>query len=169
MIGHRGCLEKSGERVSQKEAIMLKKLFMAALAATLVLGGVLTSCSDDDDDDEFSQSDCYGTYTGTLVGLVTLPNGTTKDISQDCTITVAEDSVSQGENYGAYTKVLWLKNGDSKFVVAAQSDSTNTKNGDLTTDNYTTAASCYIVFNGDGTAVYTVPSMNNASANITKQ
>lgn len=94
-----------------------------------------------------------------------------KTIPSPLSITVAKDSVDCGGNYGTYTKVLWGKNAESKNFVAAQSDSTNTKNGDLTLENYPTAASCIIVFNGDNTATYTVPAMAamGGTTTITKQ
>ncbi|MCR5613538.1 hypothetical protein [Treponema sp.] len=92
----------------------------------------------------------YSSYYGTYEGSV---------MKQAVNIKVSENSVDQGGNYGAYTKVLWLKNNDNKVVVAAQSNSTNTKNGDLTTENYLTASSCYIIFENDGTASYFVPAM----------
>ena len=92
----------------------------------------------------------YSSYYGTFEGTV---------MNQSVTLTVSESSVNQGGNYGAYTKVLWLTDSDGKAVVAAQSDSTNTKKGDLTEENYTTASSCYIVFGTDGSATYYVPAM----------
>ncbi|MCR5123632.1 MAG: hypothetical protein K6B43_00355 [Treponema sp.] len=95
---------------------------------------------------EYGYSSYYGTFEGTVM-------------NQSVTLTVSESSVDQGGNYGAYTKVLWLTDSDGKAVVAAQSDSTNTKNGDLTEENYTTASSCYIVFGTDGLATYYVPAM----------
>ena len=129
--------------------------------ATISLGFV--SCSDDEDDDEVSYEKYYGTYTGTM--SVTYGGNTTET---PVSITVSETSVDQGGNYGAYTKVLWLTNSDGNAVVAAQSDSTNTKNGDLTADNYTTASSCYITF-GD-TVTYVVPVMASmgGTATLTK-
>lgn len=147
---------------------MLKlKKFLLALMITCVAVTGFVSCSNDDDEEEKDvYESCYGTYTGTLT--VTM-NGNT--IPSPLSITVAKDSVDCGGNYGTYTKVLWGKNAESKKFVAAQSDSTNTKNGDLTLENYSTAASCIIVFNGDNTATYTVPAMAamGGTATITKQ
>lgn len=98
-----------------------------------------------------AQTNLYGTYTGTMtVGTTSIPS----------TVKISADGVDQGGNYGAFTKVLWLKNTDGNYVVAAQSVSTNTSNGDLTVANYTTAASCYITF-GD-TITYTVPVMKTS-------
>lgn len=102
-------------------------------------------------------ADALGTYKGTM---------TVGTMSIESTVIISADGVNQGGNYGSYTKVLWLKNTDGNYVVAAQSDSTNTRNGDLTVDNYSTAASCYITF-GD-TVTYTVPAMNT-SMTLTKQ
>ena len=92
----------------------------------------------------------YSPYYGTFEGAV---------MKQTVTLTVSEASVDQGGNYGAYTKVLWLTDSNNKAVIAAQNDSTNTKNGDLTVENYTTASSCYIVFESEGKAAYFVPAM----------
>nr|MBP3280886.1 hypothetical protein [Treponema sp.] len=115
--------------------------------------GENSSSSSQEDVDETEQpqskvdySSYYGSYEGTVM-------------NQSVTLTVSESSIDQGGNYGAYTKVLWLTDSDGKAVVAAQSDSTNTKNGDLTAENYTTASSCYIVFGTDGSATYYVPAM----------
>lgn len=107
----------------------------------------------------------YGTYTGSMT--VTMGG---KETTTPLSITVAKDSVNLGEHYGEYTKVLWLKDSEGKTVQAAQSDKTNTKNGDLTAENYTTASSDYIAFNNDGTAVITMPAMAKmgGTANLTK-
>lgn len=143
--------------------------------ALCAIGFGFVSCSNDSDDEEStvstqktdeqqSQDDEestteqqsqvesfeYSSYCGTYEGTV---------MNQSVTLTVSESSVDQGGNYGAYTKVLWLTDSDGKAVLAAQSDSTNTKNGDLTVENYTTASSCYIVFGTDGSATYYVPAM----------
>lgn len=117
-------------------------------------------------DKMLTQTDCYGTWSGTM----TVKMGNNPPTTQSLSIKVAKDSVDSGGNYGAYTKVLWGKNADNKYFVAAQSDSTNTKNGNLTLENYTTAASCIIVFNGDGTATYSVPAMAamGGTATLTK-
>lgn len=147
---------------------MLKlKKFLLALMITCVAVTGFVSCSNDDDEEEKDvYESCYGTYTGTM--NVTMGGNTT---SSPLSITVAKESVDCGGNYGTYTKVLWGKNAESKIFVAAQSDSTNTSKGDLTSENYTTAASCIIVFNGDNTATYTVPAMAamGGTATITKQ
>lgn len=152
----------------KKNMLKLKKIFLAMMVAAFAVTGFV-SCSNDDDDDAAltaylisqsqnkatvveAQTDLYGTYTGTM--NVTIGGKTT---STPATIKISADGIDQGNNYGAYTKVLWLKNTDGKYVIAAQSDSTNTKNGDLTVDNFTTASSCYVVF-GD-TITYTVPAM----------
>lgn len=107
----------------------------------------------------------YGTYTGSMT--VTMGG---KETTTPLSITVAKDSVNLGERYGEYTKVLWLKDSEGKTVQAAQSDSTNSKKGDLTAENYTTASSDYIAFNNDGTAVITMPAMAKmgGTANLTK-
>lgn len=130
--------------------------------ALCAIGFGFVSCSNDSDDEEDTVSTQktdeqqsqdvvdYSSYYGTFEGTV---------MNQSVTLTVSESSVDQGGNYGAYTKVLWLTDSDGKALVAAQSDSTNTKNGDLTAENYTTASSCYIVFGTDGTATYYVPAM----------
>lgn len=126
---------------------MLKKFFLSMMAfAAISLGFV--SCSNDDDEESTAvdYSSYYGTYEGTVM-------------NKSVTLTVSESSVDQGGNYGAYTKVLWLTDSDGKAVVAAQSDSTNTENGDLTAENYTTASSCYIVFGNGDNATYYVPKM----------
>ena len=102
----------------------------------------------------------YGTYTGTM--SVTYGGKTTET---PVSITVSATSVDQGGNYGAYTNVLWLTNSDGYAVVAAQSDSTNTKNCDLTADNYTTASSCYITFGN--TVTYVVPAMVSMGGTVT--
>ena len=157
---------------------MLKKAFLGFMALCAISFGFV-SCSNDSDDEEStatensststqgenssssSQEDVdeteqpqskvdYSSYYGTFEGTV---------MNQSVTLTVSESSVNQGGNYGAYTKVLWLTDSDGKAVVAAQSDSTNTKKGDLTAENYTTASSCYIVFGTDGSATYYVPAM----------
>ena len=152
---------------------MLKKAFLGFMAVCAI-GFGFVSCSSDSDDEEStvstqktdeqqSQDDeestteqqsqidaLYSSYYGSYEGTV---------MNQSVTLTVSEASVDQGGNYGAYTKVLWLTDSDGKAVVAAQSDSTNTKKGDLTEENYTTASSCYIVFGTDGSATYYVPAM----------
>ncbi|MCR5725465.1 MAG: hypothetical protein K6G80_10310 [Treponema sp.] len=133
---------------------MLKKAFLG-FVVLCVIGFGFVSCANDDDssDTTGNQSqveDGYSSYYGTFEGTV---------MNQSVTLTVSESSVDQGGNYGAYTKVLWLTDSDGKAVVAAQSNSTNTKNGDLTSENYTTASSCYIVFGNDDTATYYVPAM----------
>ena len=152
---------------------MLKKAFLGFMALCAI-GFGFVSCSNDSDDEEStvstqktdeqqSQDDeestteqqsqidaLYSSYYGSYEGTV---------MNQSVTLTVSESSVDQGGNYGAYTKVLWLTDSDGKAVVAAQSDSTNTKKGDLTAENYTTASSCYIVFGTDGSATYYVPAM----------
>ncbi len=157
---------------------MLKKAFLGFMAVCAI-GFGFVSCSNDSDDEESSatensststqgensssqsQEDVdeteqpqskvdYSSYYGSYEGTV---------MNQSVTLTVSESSVDQGGNYGAYTKVLWLTDSDGKAVVAAQSDSTNTKKGDLTAENYTTASSCYIVFGTDGSATYYVPAM----------
>ncbi|MBR1715819.1 MAG: hypothetical protein IJ717_12865 [Treponema sp.] len=140
---------------------MLKKAFLGFMALCAI-GFGFVSCSNDSDDEEDTVSTQktdeqqsqdvvdYSSYYGTFEGTV---------MNQSVTLTVSESSVDQGGNYGAYTKVLWLTDSDGKALVAAQSDSTNTKNGDLTAENYTTASSCYIVFGTDGTATYYVPAM----------
>lgn len=115
-------------------------------------GFVSCATGDDDSSDttgQQSQVD-YSSYYGTFEGTV---------MNKSVTLTVSESSVDQGGNYGAYTKVLWLTDSDGKAVVAAQSDSTNTENGDLTAENYTTASSCYIVFGNGDNATYYVPKM----------
>lgn len=107
----------------------------------------------------------YGTYTGSMT--VTMGG---KETTTPLSITVAKDSVNLGERYGKYTKVLWLKDSEGKTVQAAQSEKTNTQNGDLTAENYTTASSDYIAFNNDGTAVITMPAMAKmgGTATLTK-
>lgn len=126
---------------------MLKKSFLI-LSALCALSFGFVSCSNDDDEESTTVD--YSSYYGTFEGTV---------MNQSVTLTVSESSVDQGGNYGAYTKVLWLTDSDGKAVVAAQSDSTNTKNGDLTKENYTTASSCYIVFGSAGSSTYYVPAM----------
>ena len=148
---------------------MLKKWLLALMMSAIVLGGVFTSCKNDDDDDDVvidAYASYYGTYTGSME--VTFNGRTT---TSDLSIVVAKKSVNLGGRYGEYTKVLWFKNSDGKAVQAAQSDDTNTDKGDLTADNYTTASSDYIVFNGDGTATYYVPAMAamGGTAALTKQ
>ena len=140
---------------------MFKKFFLSLMAvAAISLGFVSCSNDDDDDDDEVSYEKYYGTYTGTM--SVTYGGKTTET---PVSITVSATSVDQGGNYGAYTNVLWLTNSDGYAVVAAQSDSTNTKNGDLTADNYTTASSCYITFGN--TVTYVVPAMASMGGTVT--
>lgn len=142
---------------------MLKKAFLGFMAVCAISFGFV-SCTNSDDDDDSSdtpglQSQVeldYSLYYGSYEGAV---------MNQSVTLTVSESSVDQGGNYGAYTKVLWLTDSDGKAVVAAQSDNTNTKNGDLTAENYTTASSCYIVFGTDGTATYYVPAMSTMLPN----
>lgn len=142
----------------------MKKILSFVLAATLLALG-FSSCSESSDDNNTalllatgtsssSASAYYGTYYGTM--SVTY-NGTTT--TRTLTIEVAADSVNCGGSYGTYTKVLWLKDSNGKYVQASQSDTKNASAGDLTEDNYTTASSCYITFETDGTATYVVPAM----------
>lgn len=92
----------------------------------------------------------YGTYTGSMTVM-----GTASEVS----LTIANGSFTLNSGHpGTYTKILWLKDTNSNYVLAAQSDDTNTKNGDLTVDNYTTAASNYVVFGTDAITYY-VPAM----------
>lgn len=128
---------------------MFKKSIIVMMTLFAV-GFGFVSCSNNVDDGVNNVDEDYSSYYGTFEGSV---------MNQEVTLTISKSSVDQGGNYGAYTKVLWLTDSDGKAVVAAQSDSTNTKNGDLTEENYTTAASCYIVFGSDSSATYYVPAM----------
>ncbi len=128
---------------------MFKKSIIVIMTLFAV-GFGFVSCSNNVDDGLDNVDEVYSSYYGIFEGSV---------MKQEVTLTISKSSVDQGGNYGAYTKVLWLTDSDGNAVVAAQSDSTNTKNGDLTEDNYTTAASCYIVFGTDGLATYYVPAM----------
>lgn len=128
---------------------MFKKSIIVMMTLFAV-GFGFVSCSNNVDDGLNNVDEDYSSYYGTFEGSV---------MNQEVTLTISKSSVDQGGNYGAYTKVLWLTDSDGKAVVAAQSDSTNTKNGDLTEENYTTAASCYIVFGSDSSATYYVPAM----------
>lgn len=148
---------------------MFKKVLFLAAVFTAISFGFISCANDDDDDDEQTPASDYSAYYGTYTGTMSVTyGGSTTETS--VSITVAEESVDQGGNYGAYTHVLWLTNSDGKAVVAAQSDSTNTSKGDLTEENYTTVSSCYITFNGDNTATYIVPAMAamGGTATITK-
>lgn len=158
----------------------MKKILSFVLAASMVCLG-FTACSDSSDSNNtalilMSQqksgvqdpySSCYGIYKGTMT--VTMGGN---PITQEVNYEISADKLSdKAGKYGDYTKILWLTNSDGKIVVAGQSDSTFTKKGELSTENYTSASSCYIVFKGDGTAVYTVPAMAamGGVATITKE
>lgn len=147
----------------------MKKILSLVCALAFVVVGLL-GCSTGDDDNNVSKNEYavyYGNYTGTM--KVTMGSNT---ITQDVNYNVAENVLTDNAGkYGAYNKVLWFKNAEGKAVVAGQSDSTFEKKGALTVENATTSSSCYIVFNGDGTATYTVPAMAamGGVAVITKQ
>ena len=136
---------------------MLKKALLGLMTLCVVSFGFISCANGAGDDNSNSLPEPqplvktdYSSYYGTYIGSVMTVN---------TEIVVAKESVNQGGNYGSYTKVLWLTDTENKAVVAAQSDSTNTDNGDLTVENYKTASSCYIEFGTDGTATYFVPKM----------
>lgn len=103
-------------------------------------------------------ADRLGKYTGSMTVM-----GTESAVS----LTIAEGSFTLNSGHPAtYTKILWLKDADGNSVVAAQSDSTNEKNGDLNVENYTTASSNYIVFGTDAITYY-VPAMEKMGGTCT--
>lgn len=149
-----------------------KNLFLAALISALAVAGFASCSSGDDDDDGSSapvsspvtvseQTELFGTYTGTL--NVTFGGNTS---AQEAKIKISEGAFALLTDHpSTYTKILWIKETDGSYVVAAQSDSTNTKNGDLTLENYKTASSCYVVFSSEIT--YVVPAMASMGGTCT--
>ncbi|MCR5495690.1 MAG: hypothetical protein K6F15_08645 [Treponema sp.] len=104
-------------------------------------------------------------YCGTYSGSMTVMGNTVS-----LTATVAEDSITLSGGYGTYNKVLWTYDSSNKLVFAGQSDSKYSSSGALTSDNYTTASSCYLTFDSTSAATLVIPAMASmgGTATITK-
>ena len=118
---------------------MLKKLFMASLAVSMILGGVFTSCNMDDDDDDDEEEAISNTYE-----LSSLYGKAFEDTTNGVGFAIIDES-----NY------IWFHNNSSY---------TGTTPGTYTATN--TASNTYVLTSASGT-VYTVKVTSNSAISLT--